>query len=201
MAIAEPNKKNNKWVWIGLGGALVFCLCTVTLAGLLFTNIKKQFEQGMKTDPQSAAEAAHKIVDYELPPGYQEETAMDFLIYSIVIIDDTSTSSTSKKPMIMLAQFEAGVTQEQMEQQLQQSIEQQSGQRGYKMNVVETRTMTIRGEETEVVVYEGTNDKGVMLRQLGTSFPGKNGTVMLMITGSPQYWDQEEIDAFLESIH
>ena len=184
MTVVEPNKKSNKWVWIGLGGALLFCLCAVGVAALLFTRIGQQFKEGMKTDPESAAKAAHEIADYELPPGYQEQVAMDLFVYSLVMIgpDTTTSSSTGSKPFIMLAQFQAG-------------------QRGATMKVVETKTMTIRGVETEVIIYEGTDENGNTLRQLITTFPGKDGTAMLMIMGSPENWDQEEIDTFIESIH
>lgn len=202
--VQATNKKNNKWIWIGLGGALLFCLCAVALAVFLFGRVGQKFKEGMKTDPASAAKAAHEIADYELPPGYQEEVSMDFFFYTMVMIRDTSTSSSSlSKPMITLAQFQAGMDKEQMEQQFRQSAEQQAGQRGYTMRVVETKKMTIRGVETEVVIYEGTseNGKGSVMRQLITAFPGKNGTAMLMIVGSPRNWDQEEIDAFIESIH
>jgi hypothetical protein len=197
MAIVEE-KKNNRWIWIGVGGAFLFCLCAVAAAVLLFTNVQRQFEQGMKTDPASAAKAAREIADYELPPGYQEESALDFFIYTMVMISDPATPG---KPLITLAQFQAGVDKEQMEQQLRQAAEQQGGQRGFTMTVVETKTMTIRGVETEVIIYEGTDQDGDVMRQLITTFPSKDGTAMLMIVGNAQSWDQEEIDTFLESIH
>jgi hypothetical protein len=38
------------------------------------------------------------------------------------------------------------------------------------------------------------------VRQLITSFPGKDGTAMLMIMGSPSAWDDKVIDDFIESI-
>jgi hypothetical protein len=51
-----------------------------------------------------------------------------------------------------------------------------------------------------VTIYEGTDNSGDSIRELITVFPGKGGTAMLMIMGSPDHWDQEEIDAFLGSI-
>ncbi len=200
----EADKKNNsKWIWIGLGGAALFCLCAVGVAVFLFARIGQQFAQGMKTNPEDAAKAAHTIADYELPAGYQEQVAMDFSIYSMVMIgsDSTSSSSSSIKPIIMLAQFQVGANRQQMEQQIQRSFEQQSGQRGQTMKVVQTKKMTIRGEEVEVVTYEGTDNSGNAIRELITTFPGKGGTAMLMIMGSPEHWDQAEIDAFVASIH
>ena len=100
----------------------------------------------------------------------------------------------------MLAQFETGVDQQQMEQQIRQAFEQQAGNRGQDMKLVEVKKKTIRGEETDVAIFEGTDQSGNNLRQLITSFPGKGGTVMLMIMGDALTWDQGMVDDFIESI-
>ena len=196
----EPKKRN--WVLIGLGGAALFCLCAVAVAVFVFYRVGKQVTDGINSDPESAAKAAHEIVDsYVLPEGYQERMAMDILLYSFVMIGPDNDVYTGK-PIIMLAQFESGsgVSQEQMEQQLRQSFEQQAGNRGTDLHLVEVKKMTIRGDETDVAVYEGTDQAGDVVRQLITSFPGKNGTAMLMIMGNAQDWDQTVIDDFIQSI-
>lgn len=202
MTTVEAKKKSNKWIWIGLGAAAVFCICAIVVTALVVGRLGQQVQKGIKTDPASAAKAAHAIADYELPAGYQEAMAMDFFVYSMVMISPDAAGSTthSGKPIIMLAQFQAGANQQQMEQQLRQSFEQQSGRRGLKMTVVESKQMTIRGQQAEVVTYEGTDENGTTLRQLITTFPGKGGTAMLMIMGSPEHWDQKEIDTFIQSI-
>ncbi|SRR6266498_1575270 len=199
----QTSKNNNKWIWIGLGAAALFCLCAVGVAAFLFLRIGQQFSKGMKTDPEGASKAAHAIADYELPDGYQERVSMNFFVYSMVMIgpDSSSPSSSSLKPIIMLAQFQVPTDPQQMEEQIRKSFEQQSGRRGLSMKVVEVKKMTIRGEEVEVTTLEGTDDKGFVMRQLITTFPGKDGTAMLMIMGAAQYWDKEAIDKFVESIH
>ena len=196
----EPGNKN-KWIWIGLGAALLFCCCAVVAAYLVFRQAGKTIQDGMKTDPESAAQAARKIADYDLPPGYQEQMSMDILFYSFVIIAPETDTQTTTSPLIMLAQFsQAGMDRQQMEQQLRQAFEQQSGQRGADMQVVEVKNMVIRGEEVEVTIFEGTDTNGYVVRQLITSFPGKDGTAMLMVMGSPSAWDDKVIDDFIESI-
>jgi len=194
--VAPDKKKTNQRIWIGLGIAALFCLCAIAVAAFVVVRAGQKVQEGFKTDPAAAAEAAHTIADYELPAGYQEQTAINFFIYSMVVIDSDSPG----KPMIMLAQFQAGADQEQMEQQIRQSFEQQSGRRGMTMTIVEVKEMTIRGAESEVTIYEGTDENGNTMRQLVTAFPGKDGTAMLMIMGSPENWDQEEIDTFIESM-
>jgi hypothetical protein len=203
MTVNAASKNNNKWIWIGLGAAGLFCLCAVAVAGLLFMRMGKQFKEGMKTDPKGASEAAHAIADYELPEGYQERVAMNFFAYSMVMIgpDSSSSSTSTAGPLIMLAQFQIATNQQQMEEQIRRSFEQQAGRRGLSMQVVETKKMTIRGEEVEVTTYEGTDNNGFVMRQLITTFPGKDGTAMLMIMGPAQDWDKEVIDNFVESIH
>jgi hypothetical protein len=87
-----------------------------------------------------------------------------------------------------------------MEKQLRQSFEQQAGNRSLSMKLVKVEDKTIRGEETQVATYEGTDENGLVLRQVITSFPGKDGTAMLMIMGSVSQWDQDLVDDFIESI-
>jgi hypothetical protein len=202
MTVTEANKNNHKWIWIGLGAATLFCLCAVGVAVLVFMRIGQQFRDGMKTDPQGASEAAHAIADYELPAGYEEKIAMDFFAYTMVMMGPKTSDSlsSSDKPMIMLAQFQVATNQQQMEEQMRRSFEQQSGRRGLQMKVVEVKKMTIRGEEVDVTTFEGTDSNGFVMRQLITTFPGKDGTAILMIMGLAQTWDKEEIDKFIESI-
>lgn len=192
--------KQNKWIWIGLGAAILFCCCAVAIALFTFYKIGEQVGGGIQTDPESAAESAHAIMDYDLPEGYQERMAMNFGFYSIAMIGPEVYSD--ERPLIMFAQFnQYGLNEEQMEQQVRQSFEQQSGRRGLTMEIKDVKKMTIRGEDTDVVIYEGTDDNGLAMRQLITTFPGKDGTAMLMIMGSPMHWDDDEIDQFIESIH
>jgi hypothetical protein len=201
MTTTETSKNTNRRIWIGLGVAGLFCLCAVVVAGYLFMQMGRQFQEGFKTDPEAASEAAHAIVDYELPPGYQERMAMNFLVYSFVMIGPESTDATTG-PLIMLAQFvPMGTSQEQMEQQIRQSFEQQSGRRGMDMQLIKVENLTIRGEEVEVTTYEGTDESGAVIRQLITSFPGKHGTAMLIIMGPAEGWDEDVIDDFIKSIH
>lgn len=201
--MTEAKKSSTKWIWIGLAGAALFCLCAVGVAVLLFARIGRQFQEGMKTDPQGASEAAHAIADYELPEGYQEQIAMDFFTYIMVMIGPeaaTPSANSAAGPMIMLAQFEMMANQPQMQEQMRRSFEQQGGRREVSMEVVEVKQMTIRGEEVDVTILEGKDDKGLILRELVTVFPGKDGTAFLMIMGPAQFWDTEEIDQFVESI-
>ena len=200
MTINQQTDKKTNWLWIGLGAAALFCLCAAAVAVFLFYRVGKQVADSTKMDPEAAAKAAHEIVDsYELPKGYQERMAMNILVYTFVMIAP-DPDVNQDKPFIMLAQFQAGVDEKQMEQQIRQSMEQQAGNRGMNMHLVEVKKMTIRGSESDVALYEGTDQNGNALRELLSTFPGKKGIAMLMIMGDAQAWNQTEIEDFIQSI-
>jgi hypothetical protein len=200
MTTNEQGTKKTNWLWIGLGAAALFCLCAVVVAVFVINRVGKQVAEGVKDDPESVAKAAHEIVDsYKLPDGYEEKMAMNIMVYSFIMFGPENSTNTDQ-PIIMLAQFEAGVSQEQMEQQLRQSFEQQMGRRGIKLQLVDVKKATIRGEETEIATYEGTDENGTSVRQVVTAFPGKNGSAMLIIMGEMQGWDEQMVDDFIKSI-
>src|SRR5512138_3897761 len=122
--VQAGKKNNNKWIWIGVGGAAVFCLCAARVVAFLALRAGQKVAQSVKTDPEAAAQAAHAIADYQLPPGYQEQVAMNLFIYTMVMIapDSGTVSTSTDKPIMMLAQFQAGADQDQMEQQIRQSF-------------------------------------------------------------------------------
>ena len=196
----ETNKKNTNRIWIGLGVAALFCLCAAAVAFFVFYKIGQGVKDSVKTDPESASQAAHEIADYTLPRGYREQMSMNIVFYSFAMIGPES--STTNGPIIMLAQFDSSATDpEQMKEQIRQSFEQQAGRNGTNMKLVEVKKMTIRGEETDVALYEGTDQNGASIKQLIASFPGKAGTALLMVMGDGGTWDQTMIEDFIQSIH
>jgi hypothetical protein len=84
-------------------------------------------------------------------------------------------------------------------QEMQRTMQQQSGQSQGATTVVETRSKTIRGQEVAITVSE-TSSKGLSLRQWMTVSEGNAGPTMLMIQGSTYGWDEEMILEFIRSI-
>lgn len=193
----KSNKSRNIWIAVGVVGAL--CLAACVVAYFLIRQVGTQFGEAFKTDPADIAVVSDKIAQYDLPSGYKAQVAMSIMMYDMVIIGPSSPGSNSM--MIMLMQFngDVGMTQEQMQEQVRQSFEQQSGQRGAPMTVVETRQETIRGEQVTVTVSEGTAE-GVTMRQWMTIFQGNGGLTVLMIQGSTSDWDEEAVINFIHSI-
>lgn len=192
--------RNTKITLIILGAALIFCLFA---AGGLFLALQaagNAISQSIKTDPTEAAAVGARIADYDVPEGF-EQGAMSFMGIDMVFIAPAG-ATTAGNTIIMMMQFPESMAldQKQMEQQMKQSLEQQFGQRGFTVTSVETKTMTIRGQEVTAAISEGTDDTGASFRQMIAAFEGNNGTAMLMIMGSIEEWDQTMVNDFIKSM-
>jgi hypothetical protein len=69
------------------------------------------------------------------------------------------------------------------------------------LKVVETRELTVRGQTAAMVVSDGVNSDDQPYRQVTVAFQGKGGPALLVISEPTDRWNQENIDAFLASIH
>ncbi len=185
-----------KWV-IGIGIVAALCLAACGVLSLVFWQAGSQVARSIKTDPTDVAQLGAKIADFDVPPGYVQSTGMSILMYDFVTY---MPSENSGGMMIMLMQFRAGSSYSS--EQMQQVIEEQSGQSGASLVVVKSYQTTIRGQKSTVVIEDGTTSgtSGITIRELLTTFPGKNGTVMLMISGPKATWDQALADQFIGSI-
>jgi hypothetical protein len=194
------NKNRN--LWIAFGVVIVLCIC-ISIGGFLVLNrLGPSLMESVKVDPDGAEQVGAKIAEYTLPDGYTHQMGMSILGYDFVIIGPQE--GTTNGMIIMLAQFSQsymqGADPQTFQQQMQRSLEQQSGRRGLEMKVVETKTMTIHGEQAEVLIMEGTDENGTSMRQLITNFSTDTGLAMVMIQSLTEAWDQAAVDSFLESI-
>jgi len=198
-APAAPAKKNNN-VLIALGVIAALCLCACVIGFFVFRNLGQKIGQQIEnsSDPTQVAAVRSKIASYNLPSGYSEQMALDLGMYRILAL----VPSNPSKPMIMLMGYNQslGANQQQMQDQLQQTFEQQTGTPGMTWTTVDEHKATIRGQEVNVVVREGTTSSGISMRQMVTAFEGENGTVLIMAQGDASGWDQALLDTFLASI-
>jgi hypothetical protein len=189
---------NTKRLLLIIGIAAAFCLVAVGVAVGGLALLGNRFKNNFVTDPAKVQQMAHGFINYKLPPDYTEQMGMDFLVYKMILIGPPESAN---QPMIFLAQFQAAnMSAEQMTQQMQQSVEQQSGTNGLKLKVVETRNVTINGKQTALTVSEGTNRTGSPYRQWITAFPAKSGMILVMIQGTVDGWDDAAMNSFLASI-
>jgi hypothetical protein len=195
----KPNNTNRN-ILIALGAAVLFCICVCGVAFVAFRKFGEQISRQIENsdNPAQVESVRSKIASYNVPPGYTEQMALELGMYRMLALvpDDPA------KPLIMLMGYNQGlgVDSQQMQQQLQRSLEQQANTPGLTWTTVEERAMTIRGQEILVVVREGATEDGLTMRQMMLAFEGENGTVIVMAQGDAANWDQGLLDDFLESI-
>jgi len=189
----------NKKLWIAFGVVLALCLCVGIGGFLVMRSVGTRMADSVKADPAEVEQVGKRIADYTVPSGYTQTMAMSILGSDFVFIGPEDSGNGM---LIMMMQFSSSMNSdpETFQEQMQRSFEQQSGRRGLNMKVVETKTMSIRGQDVEVSILEGTDENGTSLCQLLTSFEGKSGTVMFMAQGLTEAWDQDMLDDFLLSI-
>ena len=191
--------RNTKQLLTILVVAIVFCIvggaAAIGGAGL----IVDRFKDNVSSDPKKVEQMANQFVHYQIPPGYTEQMGMDFIVYKMILLG--ASDDLSSKPMVFLAHFESdNLSAEQMTEQMQKSIEQQTGSSGLKLKVVETRSVTINSKATPLTISEGEDSKGIAYRQWVTAFPGKTGFVIILIQGPVGEWDNALFNEFLSSV-
>ncbi|MBI9051073.1 MAG: hypothetical protein JEZ00_16750 [Anaerolineaceae bacterium] len=193
--------KNKKILLFILVGLILLCICgcigtfvAVTYGGEYF------MENAVVDDPQAAQALGDAMFDYTVPPGYKEDAAVDMGIMKMVMIMPGGNTSQ----MIMLMELPAFLTanSDTYRDQMLQQMQNQLGTQG-SMELVDQETMTIRGQEVELLYMEGNNSEyGYTMRTMTSSFiKGNSGQVMVMIMGPSASWDQNMVDGFLQSIH
>ncbi len=189
--------KESKKLMIGFGIVGVLCLCAAGIAYFAFRQVGERVSNFIEGDPTSIAKSQDEIAKFDIPPGYRP-MAMSFLNYSMVSLFPEGDSSGMTIMMIQYTGMTAA-SQEQMEEQLRQTAEQQSGQPGVSMRVVDTYEEVIRGETVTVTVSEGSYESFVM-RQWMAIFKGNKGPTILMIQGPTSQWDDQLVEDFIRSI-
>jgi hypothetical protein len=185
-----------KTVLIIIGILVGLCVCISACGLIAITQAGRIISSVATTDPIKAAGVAQGIVDYTLPEGYKEDTSVNILGMSMVLIN-----SADGKQSFFLFQAPAGVqiSKDQIEQQFRQ-LSKQSGDSSTTLNPIGTRTVTIRGQSAEIAIYESTSSSGSTLHEEIGEFQGKNGPAFLMMMAPTDSWDQAAVDAFIQSM-
>lgn len=189
--------RNTKIVVGIIAGILGLCCIIAIVAALVLPRMASRFVESVD-DPAAAADVAGSIVDYELPSGYEEQGAMNFLGFRMAFI-----SGRDDQSMIMLAEFPATLAgdEDQMQQQMRDAFANQTGSQNVSLEYVGSEDVTINGAAATLGTYEGTDDQGNSVRQIIGVFETKSGSPgMLMIFGNKNNWDEGGISRFLDSL-
>jgi len=139
-------------------------------------------------------------VDYELPSNYYWVYSQYTGIMHVSINKSKHNRAGIERPVIIIASTRSyiDVDKEKIHLQIQSSL----GKQDYEMKFVDEQEITIRGQKVSLLIYEGTDENGVLMKQVMSDFfeGKKNSKVMLSFEGKVANWNQEEIDAFIESI-
>ncbi len=187
----------NRVAILGVGSAALLVVCCVGLF-LLAPNIRRIINAPFwNTDVQFAANAAHTMLEYELPPNYQESRALTVQNDAAIVI---ITDRVQPQNLIVIQNVpgtETSAWQSTFEEQWSREI----GDHRYNTQTVGTRNVNVGGEQRPVRILEGTDENGRKIRQAAAVLPGKTGNVLVVMVGAQETWDQSMADRFFQSIH
>jgi hypothetical protein len=152
----------------------------------------------LKDDPEYAAQVAHTMIDYDLPPGYQEQSAMQVkTYYTLAII----ASNDHPSDLIAIQPASDLLMDPEWGESSQERSAQEIGELHYQSHTVSVQDVVIRNQPSRLRMLEGQDEDGLDIRQVLSAFSGKNGNVLVIIVGDIKTWDQAMVDQFLSSIH
>jgi len=194
--------KTTKTALIIIGSLFLLCGCAAT--ALIFTgfwslgNVVRWVDNSTTEDPQEAVRVGSEIADYEIPAGFDTPYGVHFGDVNMV-----GYTSQSERSHILLAQFPEG-TSINIDEMLRQ-ISARPGDSNDTWHTTETklleeRPVTIRGQETNLSISEGTSADGIMYRTAIANFQGRGGPALVMVAGPLDEWDIEMVEAFIASI-
>lgn len=169
----------NKKIILGiLGGMLVLCLCIV---GGGYLAIRNGLKSMAVDNPTQVAAMAKDMVDYQLPNGYKEQYVINFgFMKMLEITDGTKPMTNASRPWFLFAQMpnDPNIDPEEVRLQIELSMERQN-QQNFKVHLVGQQKAVIRGQDVTFVVYEGTDENNVSIREMAsTTFTGKSGLLI-----------------------
>jgi hypothetical protein len=180
----------------GVSGVLL--VCGVGVAALA-PNLRRIIQAPFwKTDAPLAAQAAHKMLDYDLPPDYQE-----LKVLTVQGQDAAVIMAHRERPgdMIFVEGVQDGIiANDEWRVRYEENLSREMGERRYNTQTVGTQKTTIRGQPTTLRLFEGADENGRKIRQVVCGFSGKSGDVLLAIVAGQETWDQAMVDRFLQSI-
>lgn len=180
-----------------VAGVLVLCIAICLISGLWVNALGKNITGQAAPNPEKAAQSASEIADFTPMNGFQPVSSLSILGYNMVIY-----SGGDQSPDVMILMQMPGNMEinDSTIQQMQKSMEQQSGRQMNNIKTIESRDLTIREKPARMIIQEGENENGATVRQMMLAFQGKGGIAMLMYASDASAWDQAAVDQMVESV-
>jgi hypothetical protein len=189
--------RNTKIILGIIIGLVVLCGIACAVAVLGFGLLGRSIASGVKTNPAQASQTAASIADFTPPADFQPTNSVTILGVKLVTYQ---TQDNNSALFLMQLPTQGEITSSQIEQ-LQRTMEQQSGRSLSNVRTIDSRTTTIRGQPAQVILQEGTDSNNNTYRQLLVAFQGKGGTALLAAIGPASTWNQSAYDQMIQTIH
>ena len=185
---------NRKIVLIVMGSLLIVCLCLIA-AGLAATGgVSWLLFQRVDDAQANVTAVSDTIADYTLPAGFGDGDAVSIAGFSMVSYTDVDGRSH-----IYLIQAPPNLVLDQAD--LERQMRQAAGTSEWtETTVIDYQPSYIRGEEATLVISEGVSHDDQRYRSASGLFEGKEGLALVNISAPASSWDQEMVDAFIESL-
>ena len=145
-------------------------------------------------NPDEAASAAGDIAQFDLPADYSPEFSASLNGYTLVAYNPGEGHSH-----LYLIQSETESDGEKLAGMLSK-INPGSYDPKARLTVIESRSVSVRDQETTMIISDGVNSDGAAYRQMAVTFQGKGGPALLVLSEPVTRWNQSDIDAFIASI-
>ena len=146
-------------------------------------------------DPDQVSSTASAIANFDLPAGYHADLSTNLMGYDV-----TAYSRGSGPNHLYLIQSEKESDGEKLAQVLDEMVVG-SGDPQTRITVIETRSVTVRGQETTLVISDCVNSDGLAYRQAVVAFQGNGGPALLVFSEPIESWDSDMVDTLLASVH
>jgi hypothetical protein len=192
--------KTLKVILIVVGVILVLCICGgVILFGLGTVAVGSWISLAnvnASGNPAKVEAMAGQVADFSVPAGFSGNAA-GFMGINMLVYNNNSSFE-----LIMFMQLPSSVrmSTEEMAQSLYNNFGSSYTSGGIQFTTVEEKPIRIRGEQTSMVIAEGSNSSGLAFRRLVVPFQGKGGTAIVMIMAPLSSWNQATYESFLASL-
>lgn len=179
----------------GCGAAVVFATGAWSIGEII-----QWADQNTSENPQEVAQFAADIVSFDIPQGF------DTHHYGMRLGDFTMVQymTRDERSILFVTQFPAGTSinpDEMMRQIKENSRNPQSPWYNTHTELIEQKTITVRGQETILSISEGTNEQGVLYRVANAKFQGEGaGPALFMLIAPANEFDAQLLDDFIASI-
>jgi hypothetical protein len=194
----KQSKISWKRVFILIGAALGICLLASVALYMFGRPVTDALRARLwKTDPQLAAQMAHEMMDYDLPPDYQELKVLDMGSGANDVI-----IAQLEKPenFILIQQAPDGLLNTEYQAGAEEKWSREIAEHHYDTHTVSSQALTVRRQPTTLRILEGTDENGRSIRQAVCMFTGKTSDLLLVMVADQDTWDQTLVDQFLQSI-